>query len=107
MEHYLVRLRKKLRMIDAKLAELSLSFGQNTLAETQAYELHIKDEKKLRGLPESLVEMTKSIADKKGKKGWIITLDYPIYIPFITYSDERELRKEITLAFGKKRLSKK
>ena len=46
--------------------------------------------------------MTKSIADKKGKKGWIITLDYPIYIPFITYSEERELRKEITLAFGKR-----
>ena len=67
---------KKLRIIDAKLAKLSLSFGQNILAETQAYELHIKDEK-LRGLPESLVEMTKSIADKKGKKGWIITLDYP------------------------------
>jgi peptidyl-dipeptidase Dcp len=94
--------KKKLRIIDAKLAKLSLSFGQNILAETQAYELHIKDEKKLRGLPESLVEMTKSIADKKGKKGWIVTLDYPIYIPFITYSEERELRKEITLAFGKR-----
>ncbi len=94
--------KKKLRIIDAKLAKLSLSFGQNVLAETQAYELHIKDEKKLRGLPESLIEMAKSIAEKKRKKGWIITLDYPMYVPFTKYSEERELRKEITLAFGKR-----
>ena len=94
--------KKKLRIIDAKLAKLSLSFGQNVLAETQAYELHIRDEKKLRGLPESLIEMAKSIAEKKRKKGWIITLDYPMYIPFTKYSEERELRKEITLAFGKR-----
>ena len=96
----MMRVKKKLRIIDAKLAKLSLSFGQNILAETQAYELHIKDEKKLRGLPDSLVEMTKSIADKKGKKGWIITLDYPIYIPFITYSEKKRARKEITLLLG-------
>ena len=94
--------KKKLRIIDAKLAKLSLSFGQNVLAETQAYELHIRDKKKLRGLPESLIEMAKSIAEKKRKKGWIITLDYPMYIPFTKYSEERELRKEITLAFGKR-----
>ena len=94
--------KKKLRIIDGKLAKLSLSFGQNILAETQSYELHIKDEKKLSGLPDSLVEMSKSIAEKKGKKGWIITLDYPMYIPFISYSEERELRKKIILAFGKR-----
>ncbi len=94
--------KKKLRIIDSKLAKLSLSFGQNVLAETQAYELQVKDEKKLKGLPNSLIEMAKSLAEKKGKKGWVFTLDYPMYVPFIKYSEERELRKEITLAFGKR-----
>ena len=88
------------------MAKLSLSFGQNVLAETQAYELHIRDEKKLRGLPESLIEMAKSIAEKKGKKGWIITLDYPIYIPFTKYSEERELEKKLHLLLGKEVIKK-
>ena len=90
----------KLRNIDMQLAELSLKFGENVLADTQNYQLHIKNKKKLKGLPISSIEMAESIAKNQNKKGWIFTLDYPSYIPFITYAYNRKLRKEINLAFS-------
>lgn len=90
----------KLRNIDMQLAELSLKFGENVLADTQNYQLHIKNKKKLEGLPISSIEMAESIAKNENKKGWIFTLDYPSYVPFITYADDRKLRKEINLAFS-------
>ena len=90
----------KLRNIDMQLAELSLKFGENVLADTQNYQLHIKNKKKLKGLPISSIEMAESIAKNQNKKGWIFTLDYPSYIPFITYAYDRKLRKEINLAFS-------
>ena len=92
----------KLREIDAKLSKLSLQFGQNVLAETNSFELHITDEKDLAGLPESAKEGAKEIAKSKDKEGWVFTLDYPSYIPFMTYADNRELRKKMSIAFGKK-----
>jgi peptidyl-dipeptidase Dcp len=90
--------KSKLREIDAKLATLSLKFGENVLAETNAFELHITNEDDLAGLPESEKEAAKS----KDKEGWIFTLDYPSYIPFLTYVDNRELRKKMAIAAGKK-----
>ena len=90
----------KLRNIDMQLAELSLKFGENVLADTQNYQLHIKNKKKLKGLPISSIEMAESIAKNQNKKGWIFTLDYPSYIPFITYAYDRKLRKEINFAFS-------
>lgn len=93
---------KKLREIDTKLSKLSLQFGENVLAETNSYELHITDEKDLAGLPESAIEAAEEVAKSKEKEGWIFTLDYPSYIPFITYADNRELRKKMAIAFGKK-----
>ena len=90
----------KLRNIDMQLAELSLKFGENVLADTQNYQLHIKNKKKLKGLPISSIEIAESIAKNQNKKGWIFTLDYPSYIPFITYAYDRKLRKEINLAFS-------
>jgi peptidyl-dipeptidase Dcp len=91
-----------LRKIDAKLSKLSLQFGENVLAETNNYELIITNEKELSGLPESVKEAAKMVATQKEKKGWIFTLDYPSYIPFLTYADNRELRKELSIAAGKK-----
>ena len=82
--------KNKLREIDAKLSTLSLKFGENVLAETNAFELHITNENDLAGLPESEKEAAKS----KDKEGWVFTLDYPSYIPFLTYIDNRELRKK-------------
>ncbi|PQB08328.1 peptidase M3 [Polaribacter filamentus] len=91
-----------LRKIDAQLSKLSLKFGENVLAETQAFEMHITDEKDLAGLPESEKESAREVAKSKEKEGWIFTLDHPSYIPFLTYADNRELRKKLAIAAGKK-----
>ena len=94
--------KSELRTIDAQLSKLSLEFGENVLAETNAFEMHLTDPKDLSGLPESAKEAAKEIANSKNKDGWIFTLDYPSYIPFMTYADSRELRKKIAIAAGKK-----
>ncbi len=91
-----------LRKIDAQLSKLSLKFGENVLAETQSFEMHVTDEKDLAGLPESEKESAREVAKSKEKEGWIFTLDHPSYIPFLTYADNRELRKELAIAAGKK-----
>ncbi|WP_147678338.1 M3 family metallopeptidase [Algibacter pacificus] len=92
----------KLREIDKQLSQLSLKFGENVLAETNKFEMLISDEKDLSGLPEGTIEAAKQLAESKEKEGWLFTLDYPSYIPFVTYADNRELRKKITLAAGSK-----
>jgi oligopeptidase A len=92
----------RLREIDTQLAKLKLTFGENVLAETNNYELHITTEADLKGLPEGVIEMARSLAESKAKEGWIFTLDFPSYLPFVTYADNRELRKEISIAAGKK-----
>ncbi|WP_282112788.1 M3 family metallopeptidase [Maribacter stanieri] len=91
----------RLRAIDAKLAKLKLTFGENVLAETNKYQLHLTDEADLDGLPEGEKEAAAQLAISKGKEdGWMITLDYPSYIPFMKYAKNRELRKELSMAFG-------
>ena len=94
--------KEKLREIDKKLSQLSLKFGENVLAETNKFEMLIVDEKDLAGLPEGTIEAAKQLAESKEKEGWLFTLDYPSYIPFVTYADNRELRKKLTLAAGSK-----
>lgn len=94
--------KEQLREIDKKLSKLSLSFGENVLAETNRYELHIEDEKDLKGLPESELENANLLAKAKGKNGYIFTLQYPSYIPFMKYAENRELRKKLSIAFGAK-----
>ncbi len=96
----------KLREIDGQLAQKTIAFGENVLADTNAFEMHLTDENDLDGLPESSKESAKELAIEKGKKGWVFTLDYPSYIPFITYANSRELRKKMALAFGKKGFQK-
>jgi peptidyl-dipeptidase Dcp len=92
----------RLREIDTELAKLKLTYGENVLAETNNYELIITSEDDLKGLPEGTIEAARSLAQSKGTEGWTFTLDYPSYIPFVTYADNRELRKEIAIAAGKK-----
>ncbi|WP_010251444.1 M3 family metallopeptidase [Myroides injenensis] len=94
--------KNRLREIDAELSLTALKFGENVLAETHKYQLHITNEKDLAGLPEGAIEEAKALAEQEGKEGWIFTLDYPSYIPFMTYADNRELRKELAIAAGKK-----
>ena len=88
------------REIDKELSKLSLQFGENVLAETQAFQMHLTDEKDLAGLPEGTIEAAHSLAKSFEKEGWIFTLDHPSYLPFVTYSDNRELRKKMAIAFG-------
>ena len=90
----------QLREIDKELSKLSLQFGENVLAETHAFELHITDENDLTGLPEGTREAAHSLAKSQEKEGWIFTLDHPSYIPFVTYADNRELRKKMAIASG-------
>ena len=92
----------RLREIDTKLAKLKLTYDENVLAETNNYELIITNEIDLKGLPEGAIEAAKALAKSKGIEGWIFTLDFPSYLPFVTYADNRELRKEIAIAAGKK-----
>ena len=92
----------KLREIDGKLSKLKLQFGENVLAETNKFYLQITHKKELSGLPEGVVEMAAQTAKEKKITGWVFTLDYPSYVPFVTYSNQRELRKKITIAFGQR-----
>ncbi|WP_055447835.1 M3 family metallopeptidase [Lacinutrix mariniflava] len=92
----------KLREIDKKLSKLKLKFGENILAETNKYELHLTNEDDLSGLPDGAKEAAKQLAESKKKEGWLITLDYPSYIPFMTYADSRTLREQLSKEAGSK-----
>jgi peptidyl-dipeptidase Dcp len=96
----------KLRKIDKELSKLSLQFGENVLAETNAFEMHLTHKEDVNGLPENVKEAAKELAKSKDKEGWIFTLDYPSYIPFMTYADSRKLRKKLAIAAGKKAFQK-
>ena len=94
--------KETLRSIDKELGKLKLTFGENILAENNRYELLITDPSDLDGLPDGAIEAAKQTAAEKNRKGWVINLDYPSYIPFMTYSKKRILRQELALAFGRK-----
>ena len=94
--------KQRLREIDAELSKLKLQFGENVLAETNKYEMHLTNEEDLDGLPEGEKEAAAQLAKSKDKDGWLITLDYPSYIPFMKYASNRKLRKKLSIAFGSK-----
>lgn len=98
--------KKQLREIDQEMSVLKLNFAEHVLAETNAYKLHVVKKEDLDGLPENVVEAAHELAKEEGKEGWIFTLDYPSYIPFMTYASNRELRKELAIAAGKKAFQK-
>ena len=90
--------KEQLRKITEETSILALQFSQNLLKETKAYELHITDEKLLKGLPDTAKEAAAQTAKEKEKEGWIFTLDFPSYTPFMTYATQRELRKQMYMA---------
>ena len=92
----------RLREIDTELAKLQLTFGENTLAETNNFQLHITNETDLKGLPDGAKEAAADLAKSKNETGWIFTLDFPSYVPFVTYIENRELRKNMAISYGKK-----
>ncbi len=94
--------KEKLRAIDKELSQLKLKFGEHILAETNKFEMHLTDESEVSGLPDGAKEAARQLAESKDKDGWIITLNYPSYIPFMTYADDRKLREKLSKAFGSK-----
>ncbi|MCC5937030.1 MAG: M3 family metallopeptidase [Lunatimonas sp.] len=93
----------RLREIDQELSKQGLQFGENVLKETNRYELVIENQEDLKGLPPNIVEAAAQTAAEKGKEGkWIFTLAFPSYVPFITYAENRELRRELFLAYNTK-----
>ena len=93
--------KEKLREINKQLSLLSLKFGENVLAETNKFELLIENEIDLDGLPDFAIEAASATAKEKGKPGkWVFTLDAPSYLPFVTYSKHRDLRKKMATAFS-------
>lgn len=87
-----------LRKLSEEESRLSLQFSQNLLKETKSFYLHIEDEEQLTGLPQTLKDSAKIIAKEMGKSGWVITLDAPIYGPFMMYSTHRDLREKLYMA---------
>lgn len=98
--------KERFAQINTELSELSLKFGENVLAETNAYQLLITDQKELSGLPESEVEAAAQLAKAKGKEGWMFNLQGPGYIAFMKFSDNRKLREEIYKAYNSRAFHK-
>lgn len=92
----------KFREISTELSKTSLTFNENILKETNSYEMLITDKSKLAGLPEGALEAAAGLAKSKNKEGWLFTLNMPSYLPFMKYADNRELRKELNIAYGSK-----
>ena len=91
--------KEKLKEINGELASLTLKFGQNMLAETNAYKLVVKDKSKLGGLSEEMLQNAASTAKAKKEEGYVFTLQNSSVMPFLQYAKNRELRKEIWTAY--------
>ena len=92
--------RKRFRAISEELATLSLKFEENVLEETNSFELYITERRDLAGLPESLIQMAAMEADLRKKQGWVFTLHFPSYVPFMQYSENRYLREKMLKAYS-------
>ena len=90
--------KEKLRMLTEEASMLSLQFSQNLLKENKAFTLHITDKAQLSGLPDTAIEAAAQTAKDKKLEGWVFTLDYPSYSPFMTYSNQRDLREKMYMA---------
>lgn len=100
--------KERLRQLTEEASMLSLQFSQNVLKENKAYTLHITDEKQLDGLPQTAIDAAAAEAKSRvesgelkvenGEAGWVFTLDFPSYSPFMTYSTQRELRRQMYMA---------
>lgn len=90
--------KERLRALTEEASMLSLQFSQNLLKENKAFSLHITKEEELNGLPDSIREMGAVAAKEEGKEGWVFTLEAPSYGPFMMYSTQRELRKQLYMA---------
>jgi peptidyl-dipeptidase Dcp len=90
----------RFREISEELATLSLKFEENVLNETNSFDLHITEESDLAGLPSSIIGMAAADASGRKMQGWVFTLQYPSYVPFMQYSAKRELREQMFRAYA-------
>ncbi|MBP3247721.1 MAG: M3 family metallopeptidase [Prevotella sp.] len=90
--------KERLRQLTEEASMLGLQFSQNLLKENKAFTLHITDEVQLDGLPDTAREAAALAAKEQQKEGWVFTLDFPSYSPFMTYSTQRELRRQLYMA---------
>jgi peptidyl-dipeptidase Dcp len=91
--------------LSEELSLTTLQFSKNVLAATNAYTLNVTDSTELGGLPEFVKTMAAETAAEKGLEGWAFTLDYPSYGPFLKYSTNRELRKQVWMAYNTRAIS--
>lgn len=94
--------KERYRALSKELSLLTLQFNENNLKETNAYQLVITDKSQLKGLPESAIEAAKETAKEKAVEGWVFTLQAPSYGPFMMYADNRDLRRELYMAYNTK-----
>lgn len=94
--------KEKYRALCTELSLLTLQFSENNLKETNGYKLVLTEEAQLAGLPESAVEAAAETAKEKETEGWVFTLHAPSYSPFMTYADNRDLRREMYMTYNTK-----
>ncbi len=94
--------KEKYRELSRQLSLLTLQFSENNLKETNDYQLVLTDEAQLKGLPQSAIDAAAETAREKQQEGWVFTLHAPSYVPFLTYAADRDLRKEIYMAYNTK-----
>ena len=92
--------RQEYRNLTEKLAMLEIKFQENCIKDTDSYTLCISDSKELEGLPEDVIQTALNTAKENGKEGWLFTLHRPSYLPFITHCRNRELRKQMYMAYS-------
>ncbi len=92
----------KYREITKELGQLSLKFGENVLAETNDFKLHLTDKKDVSGLPGGALEAASALAKSEGKDGWMFSLHLPSYMAFMTHADNRELREKLFREYSKR-----
>jgi peptidyl-dipeptidase Dcp len=92
--------KKRFRKISEELATLSLKFDENVLQETNSFELHLTAKDDLAGLPVNIIEVAAMEAAARNREGWIFTLHFPSYLPFMQYSEKRELREKMYKAYS-------
>lgn len=96
--------KERYREISKELAQITVQFDENILAETNAFILHIADKEDLSGLPEDVVFAAEEEAKSRDLEGWVFTLQFPSYVPFLKYANNRELRKKLALAYNTRAL---
>ena len=94
--------KERLRQLTEEASLLSLQFSQNLLKENKAFTIHITNEAQLDGLPDIAREAAAQEARQRGQEGWVFTLDSPSYLPFMTYSTQRDLRQQMYMAYNTK-----